>query len=79
MTMSIDRLRRRVAFEAAKLICARETQYARAKMKAARRLVCGQILPADLPCNREIRKCVQAIARTNRAEQDRLLAEVRRA
>jgi hypothetical protein len=75
--MSIDRLRRRVAFEAAKLISAREeTQYARAKMKAARRLVCGEILPGDLPCNREIRKCVQAIARSNRAEQGRVPTEV---
>ena len=36
--MSSERLRRRVAFEAARLIYAREeTQYARAKMKAARR------------------------------------------
>ena len=75
--MSIDRLRRRVAFEAAKLISTREeTQYARAKMKAARRLVCGEIQRGDLPCNREIRKCVQAIARSNRAEQERVPAEV---
>jgi hypothetical protein len=75
--MSIDRLRRRVAFEAAKLICAREeTQYARAKMKAARRLSCGEIKAGDLPGNREIRDCVRAIARRGRTEQERLLAEV---
>lgn len=76
--MSIDRLRRRVAFEAAKLICAREeTQYGRAKMKAARRLSCGEIRPGDLPCNREIRDCIRAIARSDRADRERLLAEVR--
>jgi hypothetical protein len=75
--MSIDRLRRRVAFEAAKLICAREeTQYPRARMKAARRLICGEIRADDLPCNREIRACVQTIARSDRAERERLLAEV---
>jgi hypothetical protein len=75
--MSIDRLRRRVAFEAAKLICAREeTQYTRAKMKAARRLSCGEIQPGDLPGNREIRHCIRAIARSDLAEQKRLIAEV---
>ncbi len=75
--MSLDRLRRRVAFEAAKLICAREeTQYPRARMKAARRLICGEIRADDLPCNREIRACVQTISRSDRAERERLLAEV---
>ena len=75
--MSLDRLRRRVAFEAAKLIYAHEeTQYGRAKMKAARRLVSGQVKPDDLPCNREIRRCIQTIARTSRAEQEQLLTQV---
>ena len=75
--MSMDRLRRRVAFEAAKLIYAHEeTQYGRAKMKAARRLVSGQVKPDDLPCNREIRRCIQTIARTSRAEQEQLLTQV---
>jgi hypothetical protein len=74
--MSIDRLRRRVAFEAARLIYAhQETQYGRAKMKAARQLVAGQLSPSDLPCNREIRGCLQAIARSGRSEQQRLLTE----
>jgi hypothetical protein len=74
--MSIDRLRRRVAFEAARLIFAHEeTQYGRAKMKAARQFVVGQVSPDDLPCNREIRGCLQTIARSSRAEQTRLLAE----
>jgi len=53
--MSSERLRRRVAFEAARLIYRREeTQYARAKMKAARRLAAGGVKPDDLPHNREL-------------------------
>jgi hypothetical protein len=75
--MSIERLRRRVAFEAAKLLYSREeTQYGTAKMKAARRLVAGEISPADLPCNREIRHSLRTIARAGRAEQVQLLTEV---
>ena len=73
--MSTDRLRRRVAFEAAKLIFARqETQYGRAKMRAARQLVAGELKQSDLPCSREIRRCVQSINRTSRAEQAHLLS-----
>jgi len=74
--MSIERLRRRVAFEAARLIFAREeTQYGRARTRAARQLVAGELRPSDLPCNREIRGCLHAIARSNRDEQRRLLTE----
>ena len=73
--MSADRLRRRVAFEAARLIFAREeTQYSRAKMKAARRCCAGDILPGDLPSNREVRDRVQAIRRASQSEQQRLVA-----
>ena len=75
--MSIDRLRRRVAFEAAKLLYSREeTQYGPAKMTAARRLIAGEIKAADLPCNREIRHSLRTIARAGRAEQEQLLTEV---
>jgi hypothetical protein len=75
--MSLDRLRRRIAFEAAKVIFAREeTQYGRAKTKAARRLVSGPIKPSDMPCNREIRRCLQTIARTSRDQQEELLTQV---
>jgi hypothetical protein len=74
--MSIDRLRRRVAFEAARLIYAHEeTQFGRAKIRAARCLVSGAFHRSDLPCNREIRGCIQTIARTSRAEQERLLTQ----
>jgi hypothetical protein len=75
--MSTDRLRRLVALEAARLIYSREeTQYGRARTKAARRLVSGQISPDDLPCNREIRRCVQTITRAGRAEQEQILTQV---
>lgn len=74
--MSTDRLRRRVAFEAAKLLYTHEeTQYGPAKMKAARRLVAGQVPSDDLPCNREIRHSIRAIARAGRAEQQQLLTQ----
>ncbi len=73
--MSVDRLRRRMAFEAARLIFAREeTQYGRAKAKAARQLVAGEVKPSDMPCNREIRRCVREITHTSRMEQERLLS-----
>ena len=75
--MSTDRLRRRVAFEAAKLLYTREeTQYGPAKLKAARRLVAGAVPSDDLPCNREIRHSMRAIARAGRAEQQQLLTQV---
>jgi hypothetical protein len=76
LNMSIDRLRRRVAFEAAKLLYSREeTQYGPAKMKAARRLIAGAIQPSDLPCNREIRDSIRTIVRAGRAEQQQLLTQ----
>lgn len=74
--MSTNRLRRRVAFEAAKLIYAhQETQYGRAKMKAARQIVAGLIDPSDLPCNREIRGCLRTIAHGSLAEQQQLVSQ----
>ncbi len=61
--MSRHNLRRRVAWEAARLIYTHEeTEYFRAKMKAARRLVSAEFQPSDLPSNREIREEVQAMA-----------------
>lgn len=75
--MSLDRLRRRVAFEAARLIYTREeSQYGRAKMKAVRQLVAGEVSPSDLPCNREIRRCIQTITRTSRTEREQILMQV---
>ncbi len=62
--MSSEKLRRRVAWEAARLMYSREeTEYFRAKLKAARRIATGEFKPGDLPSNREIRDEIQAMAR----------------
>jgi hypothetical protein len=72
--MSTDRLRRRVAHEAARLIFAhKETQYARAKMHAARRLSVVTIAPDDLPSNGEIRWHLNSMTAASPAEQQRIL------
>jgi hypothetical protein len=73
-TMPNDRLRRRVAHEAARLLLRREeTQYARAKMKAARQLSTGVILADDLPSDREIRRRLHAMTSASSAEKEELL------
>jgi hypothetical protein len=62
--MSNDKLRRQIIAEAARLMYRRqESEYYRAKMKAARRICQGWARPADLPTNREIRDEIQALAR----------------
>jgi hypothetical protein len=68
--MSKDKLRRQVAFEAARLLCAcDETKLYRAKMKAARRVYRGEaIQPGDLPSRGEIREQVLALARADRRQ-----------
>jgi hypothetical protein len=61
--MTADRLRRQIAWEAARLMYGRqESEYFRAKLKAARRLCGGLVNPHDLPTNREIRDQIQAFA-----------------
>lgn len=72
--MSNDRLRRRVAFDAARLIFIREeTEYSRAKMKAARRLSTGHITADDLPSNGEVRNHLASMTRATLAEQEQIL------
>jgi hypothetical protein len=62
--MSNDKLRRQITYEAARLMYVRqESEYYRAKMKAARRICQGWVRPADLPTNREIRDEIQSLAR----------------
>ncbi|MGE5140088.1 MAG: HD domain-containing protein [Rudaea sp.] len=62
--MANDKLRRRVAWEAARLMYTREeSEYFRAKLKAARRLASGEFKPGGLPSNREIRDELEAMAR----------------
>ena len=62
--MSSSKLRRLIAWEAARLMYSREvSEYYHAKEKAARRIHKGWIKPADLPSNAEIRDQVQILAR----------------
>jgi len=68
--MSSEKTRRRVAWEAARLMYTREeSEYFRAKLKAARRVFNGDPKPSDLPSNREIRDAVQAMARIHEGER----------
>ncbi len=68
--MAKDKLRRQLAWEAARLMYTREeTEYFRAKLKAARRIASGDVKPRDLPSNREIRDQVQAFARLHAGER----------
>jgi hypothetical protein len=61
--MSGDKLRQQIVFEAARLMFQRqESEYGRARVRAAR-LVCRQRLrPSELPTNREIRDELQRLA-----------------
>ena len=68
--MSSDKIRRQVAWEAARLMYDREeTEYFRAKLKAARRIAQGDFKPGDLPSNREIRDQIQVWARLHEGER----------
>ncbi|HMP06121.1 MAG TPA: HD domain-containing protein, partial [Lacipirellulaceae bacterium] len=62
--MSNSKLRQQIAWEAARLMYQRqESEYYRAKMKAAHRICQGWAKPADLPSNAEVRDQVQLLAR----------------
>ncbi len=62
--MSSSKLRQQIAWEAARLMYERqESEYYRAKLKAAKHLCQGWVKPADLPTNREIRDEIQSFAR----------------
>jgi len=68
--MELSKLRRQIAWEAACLMYRRqESEYYRAKMKAARRICQGWVKPADLPTNAEIRDQIQSLARMYEGEQ----------
>ncbi|MEK6248242.1 MAG: HD domain-containing protein [Planctomycetales bacterium] len=63
--MPNQKLRRQIAWEAARLMYDRqESEYYRAKLKAASRLCRGWVKPQDLPSNCEIRDQIQSLART---------------
>jgi predicted HD phosphohydrolase len=68
--MSSDKLRRQIAWEAARLMYLRqESEYYRAKLKAGKRICRGWIKPKDLPSNREIRDQIQVFARIHEGER----------
>ncbi|MCH9652220.1 MAG: tRNA adenylyltransferase, partial [Planctomycetes bacterium] len=63
--MNNSKLRRQIVFEAARMMYSRqETEYYRAKMKAARKVCQGWVKPSHLPSNREIRDEIQRFACT---------------
>lgn len=67
--MSNPKLRRQIAYEAARLMYSREeSEYFRAKQKAAHRICQGWVKPADLPANAEIREEIQTFARLHEGE-----------
>jgi hypothetical protein len=71
------KLRRQIAWEAARLMYDRqESEYKTAKMKAARRICKGWVKPADLPSNAEIRDQIEMLARMHEgsARTENLLA-----
>jgi len=62
--MTTSKLRRQIAVTAARMMYERqESEYYRAKLKAARRICKGWVKPADLPSNAEIRDEIQQMAR----------------
>lgn len=67
--MKPSKLRRQITWEAARLMYERrETEYFRAKQKAAQHVHRGWVKPADLPSNAEIRDEIQALARMHEGE-----------
>lgn len=67
--MQHSKLRKRIAWEAARLMYSRqESEYFRAKMKAGRQICRGWVKPADLPSNTEIRDQVQLLARLHEGD-----------
>ena len=70
LKMNPTKLRRQIAWEAARLMYDRqESEYYRAKLKAARRICQGWVKPADLPSNSEIRDQIELLARLYEGEQ----------
>jgi len=68
--MANEKLRRQIAFEAARLLhFQKETEYHRAKQKAGRRLSQGFIKPGDLPSNREVREQIEMLARIHEGQR----------
>lgn len=70
MLMASDKLRQQISWEAARLMYLREeSEYYRAKLKAARRICRGWVKPKDLPSNAEIRDQIQVFARIHEGDR----------
>ncbi|MDB4640786.1 tRNA adenylyltransferase [Pirellulaceae bacterium] len=67
--MNNSKTRRQIAWEAARLMYERtESEYYRAKLKAAHRICKGWVKPADLPSNAEVRDQIQMFARLHEGD-----------
>lgn len=68
--MASDKFRRQIAFEAARLMYERqESEYFRAKLRAAKKISRGWVKPKDLPSNAEIRDQIQHFARLHEGDR----------
>src|SRR5438270_2214755 len=68
--MANARLRQAITLEAGRLMYERvESEYYTAKRKAAKRLCRGNVKPADLPSNAEIREQIQVFARIHEGDK----------
>jgi predicted HD phosphohydrolase len=68
--MNNEKFRRQIAFEAARLMYERqESEYFRAKLRAAKRICRGWVKPKDLPSNAEIRDQIQHFARLHEGDK----------
>lgn len=68
--MASEKFRRQIAFEAARLMYERqESEYFRAKLRAAKRICRGWVKPKDLPSNAEIRDQIQQFARLHEGDR----------
>jgi hypothetical protein len=76
--MSSDKLRRRIASEAARLLYTRQVvEYHSAKLRAARQLLGGNVRAEDLPTNREVLDEFNARGLEHQAQQDAANADGR--
>jgi len=75
--MATDKLRQRIAWEAARLLFRRqESEFFRARLKAARLLSSEPIRPHELPSRREIREQMEIFARLSHLETGRTSPDV---
>jgi hypothetical protein len=71
--MTNEKMRQRIAFEAARRMYERQESFHRAKFQAAQQLAGGPVHPRLLPSHREIRAEIAMLARWHEEHDDRLL------